>query len=154
MQGATPPPPPTTDNFRRTKLTPTNYIYYWKGTLMASRIHFKYWKNILISRLYEQFSRNDSTMDPEKISNFKNMNVLYIALKHVIWRFRICNYFCEISKFCDFMNILRNSGNLLLLIFPRKIYINGIKYLVCIPPEENIFRKKYLGNRLSKSHIL
>ena len=29
------------------------------------------------------------------------MNILYIALKHVIWRFRIC---CEISKFRDFMN--------------------------------------------------
>ena len=36
---------------------------------MASRIHFKYRKNILISRLYEQFSRNDSAMAPEK--NFK-----------------------------------------------------------------------------------
>ena len=32
---------------------------------MASRIHFKYWKNILISHLYEQFSRNDSEMAPE-----------------------------------------------------------------------------------------
>ena len=42
--------------------------------------------------------------------NFKlsKMNILYIALKHVIWRFRICNYFCEISKFRDFMNSLRN----------------------------------------------
>ena len=75
---------------------------------MASSIHFKYWKNILISRLYEQFSRNDSAMAPEKISNFWNMNVLYIALKHVICRFRICGYFCEISKFRDFMNTLRN----------------------------------------------
>ena len=36
---------------------------------MASKIHFKYWKNILISRLYEQFSRNDSAKAPEK--NFK-----------------------------------------------------------------------------------
>ena len=34
---------------------------------MASMIHFKYWKNILISRLYEQFSRNDSSKVPEKI---------------------------------------------------------------------------------------
>ena len=32
---------------------------------MASRIHFKYQKNILISRLYEQFSRNDSTKAPQ-----------------------------------------------------------------------------------------
>ena len=37
------------------------------------------------------------------------MNIyIYIALKHVIWRFRICNYFCEISKFRDFMTTLRN----------------------------------------------
>ena len=44
----------------------------------------------------------------KKISKFQNMNILYIALKHMIWRFRICNYFCEISKFRDFMNTLRN----------------------------------------------
>ena len=36
------------------------------------------------------------------------MNVLYIALKYVIWRFQICNCFCEISEFLDFMNTLRN----------------------------------------------
>ena len=44
----------------------------------------------------------------EKISNFKNMNVLYIILKHVVWRFRIYNYFREIFKFRDFINTLRN----------------------------------------------
>ena len=44
----------------------------------------------------------------EKISNFKNMNVLYIILKHVVWRFRIYNYFLEIFKFLNFMNTLRN----------------------------------------------
>ena len=44
----------------------------------------------------------------EKISNFKNMNVLYIILKHVVWRFRIYNFFREIFKFRDFMNTLRN----------------------------------------------
>ena len=38
---------------------------------MASRIHFKYWRNILISRLYEEFLRNDSAMAPEKISDFE-----------------------------------------------------------------------------------
>ena len=37
---------------------------------MASRIHFRYRQKILISRLYEQFSRNDSVMAPEKISDF------------------------------------------------------------------------------------
>ena len=36
------------------------------------------------------------------------MNIIYIALKHVICKFRICNYLCEISKFRDFMNTLRN----------------------------------------------
>ena len=45
-------------------------------------IHFKYWENILISRLYEQLSRNGSSMAPErlfeKISNFKkNEHVIY-----------------------------------------------------------------------------
>ena len=44
----------------------------------------------------------------EKISNFENMIMLYITLKHVVWRFRIYNYFREIFKFRDFMNILRN----------------------------------------------
>ena len=34
------------------------------------------------------------------------MNILYIALKHMIWRLKICNYFCEISKFRNFMNTL------------------------------------------------
>ena len=90
------------------QILPQQTIYRWKGNLTASRIHFKYWKTILIWRLYEQFSRNDSAMAPEwlseKISNFKNMNILYIyvSLKHVTWRFRICNYFREIFKFRDF----------------------------------------------------
>ena len=44
----------------------------------------------------------------EKMSDFKNMNMLYINLKHVVWRFRIYNYFREIFKFRDFMNTLRN----------------------------------------------
>ena len=47
---------------------------------MASRIHFKYWKNILISRLYEQFSRNDSAKAPEK--NFK-----LLKYEHIIYSF-------------------------------------------------------------------
>ena len=36
------------------------------------------------------------------------MNILYIALKHVIWKFRIYNYFSELSQFRDSMNTLRN----------------------------------------------
>ena len=45
---------------------------------MASKIHFKYQENILISQLYEQFSRNDSAMAPEK--NFK-----LLIYKHIIY---------------------------------------------------------------------
>ena len=40
----------------------------------------------------------------EKISNLKIMNILYIILKNVVWRFRIYNYFCEIFKFRENMS--------------------------------------------------
>ena len=61
---------------------------------------------------------------PEKITFFKNMNILYIALKHVIWRFSICNYFCEIFKFRDFMNTLRNFAKFdFACIFARFKYL-------------------------------
>ena len=40
----------------------------------------------------------------EKISNLKIMNILYIILKHVAWRFRIYNYFREILKFRENMS--------------------------------------------------
>ena len=49
----------------------------------------------------------------EKIADFLNMN---IALKHIIWRFRICNYFREMFKFRDFMNTLRNLAKFVLLL--------------------------------------
>ena len=35
-------------------------IYHWKGNLSKSLIHFRDRQNILISRPYEQFSRNGS----------------------------------------------------------------------------------------------
>ena len=95
---------------------------------MEVLIYFKFLKNILISRLYEQFSRNDSAMAPEwlseKYSNFENMNILYIVLKHVIWRFSICNYFREIFKFRDFMNTLKNFAKFVLLAFSRNLNIS------------------------------
>ena len=47
---------------------------------MESGIHFKYWKNILISQLYEQCSRNDSAMAPEK--NFE-----LSKYEHIIYSF-------------------------------------------------------------------
>ena len=40
----------------------------------------------------------------EKISSLKIMNILYIILKHVVWRFRIYNYFREIFKFRENMS--------------------------------------------------
>ena len=47
---------------------------------MASRVHSKYWENILISRLYEQFSRIDSAMAPEKVFKLLKYN-------HIIYSF-------------------------------------------------------------------
>ena len=48
-------PPPII--FERLKL-PQQIIYRRKGNLSESPHHQKYWENILISRFYEQFSRN------------------------------------------------------------------------------------------------
>ena len=49
------PPPPII--FERLKL-PQQIIYHWKENLSESPNHQKYWENILVSRFYEQFSRN------------------------------------------------------------------------------------------------
>ena len=95
-----PPPPPII--FERLKL-PQQIIYRRKENLSESLNHQKYWENILVSRFYEQFSRNRRNLGHfrkfEKISNSQNMNILYIILKHVIWRFQIYNLFREILKF-------------------------------------------------------
>ena len=50
-------PPPPSIIFERLKL-PQQIIYRRKGNLSESPNHKKYWENILISRFYEQFSRN------------------------------------------------------------------------------------------------
>ena len=100
MRGAPPPPPPII--FERLKL-PQQIIYRRKENLSESPNHQKYWENILLSRFYEQFSRNRRNLGHfrkfEKISNSQNMNILYIILKHVIWRFQIYNLFREIFNF-------------------------------------------------------
>ena len=119
---------------------PLQTINHWKGNLMASRVHLKCWKNILILRLYERFSQNDSAMAPEKIFKLSNMNILYIALKHVIWRFRIC--IIQISRFYEHFNKFREicfcSYFCEIQIFRETIYINGISrscalkwYIIC-----------------------
>ena len=93
-------PPPII--FERLKL-PQQIMYRRKENLSESPNHQKYWENILVSRFYEQFSRNRRNLGHfrkfEKISNSQNMNILYIILKHVIWRFQIYDLFREIFKF-------------------------------------------------------
>ena len=57
----------------------------------------------------------------EKISNFLNMNILYIILKHLIWNSVNINFFSEIFKFREntsktnfdkFLKVFRKSPNL------------------------------------------
>ena len=74
-------PPPII--FER-QILPQQTIYRWKGNLTASRIHLKYWKNILISRFYEQFSRNGSAMAPERL--FKKFQT------YKIWTYYISSW--------------------------------------------------------------
>ena len=63
-------PPPII--FERLKL-PQQIIYRRKENLSESPNHKKYWENILVSRFYEQFSRNRRNLGHfrkfEKISN-------------------------------------------------------------------------------------
>ena len=83
--GAGWPPPPII--FERLKL-PQQIIYRRKENLSESPNHQKYYRRNLGH--FRKF---------EKISNSQNMNILYIILKHVIWRFQIYNLFREICKF-------------------------------------------------------
>ena len=57
--GAGWPPPPII--FERLKL-PQQIIYRRKENLSESPNHQKYWENILVSRFYEQFSRNSQNL--------------------------------------------------------------------------------------------
>ena len=59
---------------------PQQTIYHWKGNLSKSPIHFRYLQNSLILRFYEQFSRNNSAMAPEK--DFK-----LLRYEHIIYHF-------------------------------------------------------------------
>ena len=71
----------------------------------------------------------------KKISNFKNMNILYTALKHVIWRFRISNYFCEPSKFCDFINIFRNFAKSVFAHISAKFKYSEKQFILTESPD-------------------
>ena len=66
------------------------------------------------------FRKMTPTMAPEWLSEknfrfFQYEPIIY-SLKHVIWRFQICNYFREMFKFCNFMNTL---GNFAKSVFAR-----------------------------------
>ena len=78
VRGAPPPPPPIICEGRN---LPQQTIYHWKGNLSKSSIHFRCRQNILISRLYEQFREMAPQWLQKKISNFKNMNILYYHFK-------------------------------------------------------------------------
>ena len=126
------PPPPII--FERFKL-PQQIIYRWKGNLSESPNHQKYWENILISRFYEQFSRNSRILGHfwkfEKISNSWNMNISYIILKRVTWRFQIYNLFREKFKFRGFTKAFKNFAKYIItFIFAKfKYFAKQIIYL-------------------------
>ena len=100
--------PPSPIIFERLKL-PQQIIYRRKENLSESPNHQKYWENILVSRFYEQFSRNRRNLGHfrkfKKISNSQNMNILYIILKHVISRFQIYKYIICFTKYLNFAKI-------------------------------------------------
>ena len=78
-----PPPPPPPIIFERLKL-PQQIIYRRKENLSESPNHQKYWENILVSRFYEQFSRNRRNLGHfwEFRKNFK-----LLEHKHIIYHF-------------------------------------------------------------------
>ena len=137
-------PPPII--FERLKL-PQQIIYRRKENLSESPNHQKYWENILVSRFYEQLSRNRRNLGHfrkfEKISNSQNMNILYIILKHVIWRFQIYNLFREIFKFREDKsnNVFREIRKCF-----RKTAENGLNSAYFAIIAHKIAKPKYFPN--------
>ena len=124
-------PPPII--FERLKL-PQQIIYRRKENLLESPNHQKYWENILVSRFYEQFSRNRRNLGHfrkfEKISNSQNMNILHIILKHVIWRFQIYNLFREIFKFHEDKAIMYFAKFVNAFVKPRNLNFSRNKLYI------------------------
>ena len=136
-----PPSPPPPIIFERQNL-PQQTIYRSKGNLTASRIHFKYWKNIFISRFYEQFSRNDSAIAPEwlyeKISNFHNINILYISLSLSLHSMQFCPLLLNVCvESLSFKKVEEGPGPLLLASydFGNSKFLNS--FLLFISIEED-----------------
>ena len=62
---------------------PQQIIYRRTGNLSESQNHLKYRENILISRFYEQFSRNSRNLG--HLGSSKNFKLL--EHKHIIYHF-------------------------------------------------------------------
>ena len=125
-----PPPPPII--FERLKL-PQQIIYRRKKNLSESPNHKKYWEDILVSRFYEQFSRNRRNLGHfrkfEKISNSQNMNILYIISKYIICFVKYLNFakIKAIMYFAKFVNAFVKPRN---LNFSRnKLYIWNLQII-------------------------
>ena len=112
--------------FERLKLL-QQMIYRRKGNFSESPNHFKYRKNILISRFYEQFSRRSRILGHfwnfEKISNSQNTNISCIISERVIWRFLIYNLFRENSNFAVIRKHLRIREIHYCFIFAKFKYV-------------------------------
>ena len=68
------------------------------------------------------------------------MNMLYIILNHMVWRFQIHNYFREILKFRDFMNTFRNiAKSVFAHIFARFEYFAKLIIYSKSPVMYNMF---------------
>ena len=125
-------PPPII--FERLML-PQQIIYRRKENLSESPNHQKYWENILISRFYEQFSRNR-----RNLGHFRKFekNFKLLEHKHIIYHFEagglevpnflIC--FAKNSNFAVLRKHLRISRNALLLLSSRNLNISRKKIYI------------------------
>ena len=129
--GAGWPPPPII--FERLKL-PQQIIYRRKENLSESPNHQKYWENILVSRFYEQFSRNRRNLGHfRKFEKFQTLRTqtYYISF----WsgwsgdsKYVIC--FAKNSNFAVLRKHLRISRNTLLLLSSRNLNISRNKLYI------------------------
>ena len=72
------------------------------------------------------------------------MNMLYITLKHVVWRFRIYNYFHKKFKFRDFMNTLRTfAKSVFAQIFAKFEYF--VKVIIYLKSPDQMFVNRVLS---------
>ena len=128
MRGA----PTPTNNFW---LSYPNKLYIvGKGDLSESPNHFKYRKNILISRFYEQFSRSSRILG--HFGSLKKFQTLRTQIYHIsFWsgwsgdfKYIIC--FAKNSSFAVLWKHLRISRNTLMLLSSRNLNISFAKQII------------------------